>query len=137
MTTQPPGTGFPALHELAELGRRLEKARKPDPYPRPTGPPPTLEQLREHSAELEAVARRHEIRELKVFGSVARGNAAPDSDLDVLIGADGNVGLLQIAAFQAELEDLLGCPVHVMTDSGLRSARQSTREQIAHEAIKL
>jgi predicted nucleotidyltransferase len=93
--------------------------------------------LRSHTAELEAVIRGYGATQVKVFGSVARGEAEPDSDLDVLVDLDEEAGLLQLAALESELEDFLGCPVHVVTSSGLRYASQSTREQITREAISL
>lgn len=137
MTMGPAGTEFSALHDLAELGRQIEQSREPDPYPRPVGPAPSLGGLRSRAAEVEALVRRHGVDEVKIFGSVARGEAEPDSDLDVLVDLDRGAGLLQLAALQSELEDLLGCPVHVVTTSGLRYASESTRERIAHEAVSL
>jgi predicted nucleotidyltransferase len=41
------------------------------------------------------------------------------------------------AALQGDLEELLGCPVHVVTTGGLRHAREHTRQQIEHEAVSL
>jgi len=72
---------------------------------------------------------------VRVFGSVARGEPEPGSDLDVLVEMDQ--GVLAQAALQNDLEDLLGCPVHITTTSGLRHARESTREEIEREAVRL
>jgi hypothetical protein len=74
---------------------------------------------------------------MKVFGSVARGEAGPKSDLDVLIELDNHAGLLEQAALERELEELMNCRVHVVTASGLRFARPETRQQIEREAIAL
>jgi predicted nucleotidyltransferase len=82
------------------------------------------------------VAARHGAAVLRVFGSVARGDAGPGSDLDVLVDMDDRRGLLEQAALQNELEDLLGCPVHVTTTRGLRQARAETREWIEQEAAR-
>jgi uncharacterized protein len=73
---------------------------------------------------------------VRVFGSVARGDTGPHSDLDVLVEMEGR-GLLAQAGLQGDLEDLLECPVHVMTTSGLTYARQDAREQIEREAVSL
>jgi len=108
---------------------------RPDPYPRPTGPAPTLDELWRRRDEIMRIADRHGASNVRIFGSVARGNAGPGSDLDVLVEMDR--GLLAQAALQNDLEDLLGCPVHVTTTSGLRYAREDAREEIEREAVSL
>jgi predicted nucleotidyltransferase len=128
---------YAGLRRLGELGREIERQRGPDPYPRPTGPAPTLEELRGRGGEIECVASRHGATALQVFGSVARGDAGPGSDLDVLVNIEEGRGLLELAALQNELEDLLGCPVHVTTTGGLRQARAETRKRIEQEAVRL
>lgn len=128
---------YATLHRLGQLGRELERRRTPDPYPRPTGPPPSLEQLRRRSGEIERVAARHGASRLRVFGSVARGEAGPGSDVDILVDMGQRRGLLARAALQGDLEQLLGCPVHVVTASGLTHARKPARERIEREAVSL
>jgi len=125
------------LRELADRGREIERRRPPDPYPRPTGPAPSLEQLRERRDEISRVAARHGARTLRIFGSVARGDEGPGSDVDVLVEMEDRRGLFDTAALQGDLEDLLGCPVHVMTVTGLIHASEQTRERIEREAISL
>jgi predicted nucleotidyltransferase len=83
------------------------------------------------------LAARHGARGVRVFGSVARGEAGPGSDLDVLVEIEQRRGLLEQAGLQGDLEELLHCPVHVATTRGLRYARESTREQIEWEARRL
>jgi uncharacterized protein len=68
---------------------------------------------------------------------VARGEARPDSDLDLLVDFGEPASTFEQAALQGALEDLLGCPVHVMTTQDLRVAHQDTREQIEREGIRL
>ena len=70
-----------------------------------------------------------------MFGSVARGEAGPDSDLDVLVEMEQQRGPFEQAGLQGDLEELLHCPVHIATTRGLRHARESTREQIEREAM--
>lgn len=72
-----------------------------------------------------------------IFGSVARGEARPDSHRDLLVDFAEPASTFDHAALQGALEDLLGCPVHVMTTQDLRVARPHTREQIEREAIRL
>jgi predicted nucleotidyltransferase len=79
----------------------------------------------------------HGARTVRIFGSIARGDAGAGSDLDVLVEMSDRPSLLEQAALQAELEELLGCPVHVVTNGGLIHAREHTRERIEHEAISL
>jgi predicted nucleotidyltransferase len=74
---------------------------------------------------------------VRVFGSVVRGDAGPDSDLDILIDMGDRRGLFAQAALQNALEDLLGCRVHVTTTQGLNYAREDTRERIEREAVAL
>src|SRR6185437_8239054 len=50
---------YAALHVLGDRGREIERRRPPDPYPRPTGPAPSLEQLRQLRDEITRVATRH------------------------------------------------------------------------------
>lgn len=131
------GNSYATLHRLGELGREIDRRREPDPYPRPSGPAPSLRELRRRRDEIERLAARHGAHGVRVFGSVARGEAGPDSDLDVLVEIEQQRGLLEQAGFQGDLEELLRCPVHVATTRGLRHARESTREQIEREARRL
>ena len=127
---------YEALHELGELGRKIERRRGPDPYPRPDGPAPSLEELRRRRDEIMLVARRGGGATVRVFGSVVRGEAGPGSDLDLLVDMRSG-GLLAQAELQREFEDLLGCPVHLVTTGGLRYAREHVRERIEREAVSL
>ena len=133
----PSEASYTTLHRLGELGRELERRRVPDPYPRPTGSPPSLEQLRRRSGEIERVAARHGAAGVRVFGSVARGEAGPDSDVDILVDMGDRRSLLAQAALQSDLEQLLGCPVHVVTTGGVSHARKRAREGIEREAVSL
>ena len=109
----------------------------PDPYSRPTGPAPSLEELRRRRDETVQIAVRHGASTVRVFGSVARGDAGPNSDLDILVDMGHSRSLFEQAAVQGDLEELLGCPVHVVSTGGLSYARDHTREQIAREAVSL
>ena len=72
-----------------------------------------------------------------MFGSVARGDAGPASDLDLLVEMGVGAPAFEPAGLQGDLEDLLGCPVHLTTTSGLRYARKHVRERVEHEAVAL
>jgi uncharacterized protein len=128
---------YEALRRLGDLGLEIERRRARDPYPRADGPAPTLEELRRRRDEIMRVAASHGASVVRVFGSVARGDAAAGSDLDMLVEMGEPRGLLGQAALQGDLEDLSGCPVHVVTTTGLKYAHRETREQIEREAVSL
>ncbi len=73
-------------------------------------------------AELAAVCRRYHVRELAAFGSVARGEAGADSDIDVLVEFEpgARIGFLQLAGLAVELEPLLGRRVGLAVKTGLK-----------------
>jgi predicted nucleotidyltransferase len=81
----------------------------------------TLTALRTYEPELRAAGVQH----AAIFGSVARGDDRPDSDLDVLVDVTrGNgFGILHLVGIKLQLEDLLGCPVDVVTRGALTSPR--------------
>lgn len=77
------------------------------------------ELLGDKRAEALNLARRHGARRVRVFGSAARGSAAPDSDLDLLVDLAPDRGLLDLVAIKQDLEDLLGRHVDVVTEASL------------------
>lgn len=60
-------------------------------------------------ADVTAICRRYHVRELSVFGSAARGDMRPDSDVDLLVEfeADARIGLLELSALQRDFSALL------------------------------
>ncbi|MDE9364226.1 nucleotidyltransferase family protein [Luteipulveratus sp. YIM 133132] len=71
--------------------------------------------LRRHRAEAERVAARHRAVEMRVFGSVARGEDRPGSDLDLLVSFGPEASLFDQVELAQELEDLLGVRVDVVS----------------------
>jgi len=95
----------------------------------------TLDVLRtERRAEILGIAERHGARNLRVFGSVVRGEATPASDLDLLIDWEPGRSLLDHAALVLDLQDLLGARVEVGTE---RSLHWYVRDRILREAVPL
>jgi len=90
--------------------------------------------LREKRTEILRVAASHGARKVRIFGSVARGEAGPESDLDFLIDLEPGRSLLDHAALLLELEAILGCKVDVVTERGLRTR---IRERVLREAVAL
>ncbi|MEX0655310.1 MAG: nucleotidyltransferase family protein [Phycisphaeraceae bacterium] len=80
------------------------------------------------------LAEQHGARHVRLFGSVVRGQASPDSDLDVLVQFDDDRSLLDHVALKQELEDLLGCRVDVVEDEALY---RSLKDRILAEAVEL
>lgn len=68
---------------------------------------------------LAAVCRRHDVRILKVFGSAARGEDRPDSDVDFLVEFDGRKSLFDLVGLQLDLEEFLGREVDVLTEPSI------------------
>ena len=84
--------------------------------------------------EIMAIVARHHALSVAVFGSVARGTARRDSDLDLLVQFEPGTRPFEILALGAELEDALGVRVDVATAESLRG---EVREQVRAEAVSL
>ena len=72
--------------------------------------------------------------QLSVFGSTARDEAQPDSDVDILVSFDGPATSQKYFGVQFHLEDALGCPVDLVTEKALR---QELRPFIEQEAVSV
>ncbi len=75
---------------------------------------PVGRQVRRRRRELVAAAAAHGVRNLRVFGSVARGEDRPDSDLDLLADVPPGMGLLGLGRVEAELEGIIGAQVDLV-----------------------
>ena len=84
-------------------------------------------------AKLADLCRRYHVRELSVFGSAARGEMRPDSDVDLLVEfqPDARVDLVDHAGLMLELEKLLGCRVDLVSK---RALKPLIRDSILEEA---
>ena len=80
------------------------------------------------------VARRHGVTRVRVFGSMARGDAGPQSDVDLLIDVGANPSPWFPGGLVAELEELLGRRVQVVTERGLD---ELLRKRVLEEAVLL
>ena len=84
--------------------------------------------LRQNQAEINAYG----VKSLALFGSVARDEARPDSDVDLLVEFDRPVGLFGLVALQLRLEELLGCPVDIGT---MDSLKPLVRSRVMEECV--
>lgn len=93
---------------------------------------PTLEQLRARREEILRVAARRGATNLRIFGSIARGEATEDSDVDFLVEMEPGRSLLDLAGLQLDLEDLLQRRVDVS-----HPGPGPFRDRISSEAVRL
>ena len=92
------------------------------------------ELLESRRTEILALARRYGAYNVRVFGSVARGEGRLDSDLDFLVEMEPGRSLFDLGGLLYDLRELLGVEVDVVTENGLR---KRIREQVLEEAIPL
>ena len=85
---------------------------------------------RKHN-EIMAISRQFAVKNLRVFGSVAKGLDTEDSDLDILVDTMPQTTLFDLCGLQVELEALLGIKVDVLT---ARSLPEKFRQQVLIEA---
>ncbi len=80
----------------------------------------TIEMLRRRREEILAIAARYGVRTIRVFGSIARGDASPGSDVDFVVEFEPGRSLLDHGGLIMDLQDALGCKVDVVSARGLR-----------------
>lgn len=90
--------------------------------------------LNEKRTAILETAGRHSTRNVRIFGSVARGDDDEKSDLDFLVEFEPGRSLLDHAALLLDLEELLRCKVDVMSEKGIKSR---IRERVLREARPL
>ena len=79
-----------------------------------------IEQLiKEKREEIREIAAKHGARNVRIFGSVARGDAGESSDIDLLVDMEHGRSLLDRSELIADLQDLLGRKVDVVTEQGI------------------
>lgn len=93
-----------------------------------------LQTIRHNKRAILDIARTHGILNVRVFGSVARGEDTPLSDIDFLVDLEIGRSLLDIGGALIQLEQLLGCKVDIVTERGLH---WYLREKILKEAQSL
>jgi predicted nucleotidyltransferase len=90
--------------------------------------------IRDHRDEILRLAREHGAKNLRLFGSAARGDERAGSDLDFLVEMEEGRSLVDHVALKQDLEDLLDCEVDVVTEGALHS---QIREQVLREAVSV
>ncbi|WP_400996618.1 nucleotidyltransferase domain-containing protein [Agromyces sp. GXQ0307] len=95
---------------------------------------PVLDLLHRRKPLIERLARANRIRSVQVFGSVARGDETPESDVDLLVDPDPDASLFDLAQFELDLESLLDRPVVVVSRRALDPKRDRA---VLAEAVDL
>jgi uncharacterized protein len=93
-----------------------------------------IQEIRNRRDEILRVAARHGAHHLRVFGSVARGEADERSDVDFLVELEKGRSLLDLGGLLMDLQDLLGRRVDVVTERGLKAR---IRDRVLGEAVPL
>lgn len=137
------GAALPTLPTLERLltacERRLEIQTRPAKHPGPgisvrgqLGP--QADRLRRQRRRLLDAAERHGVGHLRAFGSLARGEATDESDVDLLVDLKPGHTLLDLAAFRREAGEILDLPVDVATADMLKDR---IRDEVLSEALPL
>ena len=90
--------------------------------------------LNEKRGDIFRIAAKHGAHNVRIFGSVARGEAGPDSDIDFLIDVGPATSSWFPAGLILDLEEILGCRVEVVTE---RALNPHIRDYVLHEAVAL
>lgn len=95
---------------------------------------PSIEQLKTQRQEILQLATQHGAKNIRIFGSIVRGDADDDSDVDFLVELEHGRSLLDLGGFLMDLQGLLHCDVDVVTVNGLRPR---IRQRVLQEAVPL
>lgn len=139
------GRKIPSIPTLERIlracGRQLSLSAVPLEQATPRRPSsvraqlgPRARELRRHRRELIEAARAHGARNLRVFGSVARGEDTPDSDIDLLVDLAPGRTLLDLAGLREDASEILKAPVDVAIEAILKPR---AREHALREAVPL
>jgi hypothetical protein len=90
--------------------------------------------LKKKRADILEIAARRGARNVRIFGSAARGDAGPESDVDILVDMEPGRSLFDLGGMLMDLHGLLGCDVDVVTERGLR---ERIRDRVLKEAVPL
>lgn len=95
---------------------------------------PLGRRLRQHRRSILACAALHGANNVRLFGSTARGENRPDSDVDLVVDLDEGTGLFSLEALRRQLSEILGVPVDIAPSDSLRPR---VRVEVEREAIPI
>ncbi|MEN8264397.1 MAG: nucleotidyltransferase family protein [Nitrospirota bacterium] len=90
--------------------------------------------IKNRREEVINIARKYGAKNVRVFGSMARGEESADSDLDIIVEMEHGSSLLDIIAIKQDIEELLGRKVDVVTEA---SISPYIRDAVLKEAVNL
>jgi predicted nucleotidyltransferase len=123
------------LRLIAATGHALEASLVAAEPASPTAlSGPLGKRLRRHRRTIRTLVAAHGARDVRVFGSVARGTERADSDIDLLVDVPPDTGLFALGRLRRDLEDLLGARVDVVPAEGLKP---EARARITPDAVLL
>lgn len=122
------GSGRHREADWSELGNDIRSMRRSE------SKDVKLEELRGRRAEILRIATLHGATNVRVFGSVARGEADERSDVDFLVDMRSGRSLLDLGGLLEDLRVLLSYPVDVVTERGLKSR---IRDRVLRESLPL
>lgn len=115
------GSKSPSVRTLDRIIRSAGQTLAVQLVPAPAAQGRELTRIRQRAEDIRNVARRHHIRNIRVFGSVARGEETTASDLDLLVDFDAvRYGVLPLAAFAKDVAAIVGRSVDATTVELLR-----------------
>src|SRR5688572_17075665 len=100
----------------------------------PGVPAMTLERLKSQRQQILELAARHGAKDIRVFGSTAKGVENSQSDIDLLVDLEPGRSLLDLGKLLIDLQELLGCRVDLITVAGLH---WYIRDRVLQEAVPL
>lgn len=137
------GAALPTLPTLERLlaacGKRLEIQTPPARHRGPASSVrsqlgPQADKLRRQRRRLLNAAEKHGVGHIRAFGSIARGEATAESDVDLLVDLKPGHTLLDLAAFRREAGEILDLPVDVATADMLKDR---IRDEVLRQALPL
>lgn len=93
-----------------------------------------IEEIKKQKKDILALAAKYGASDVRVFGSVARGQDDANSDVDFLVELEQGRSLFDLGGLLYDLQNLLGCRVDVITPAGLK---MRIRERVLKEAVAL
>lgn len=93
-----------------------------------------LQVIRQKKKDILAIARAHGLLNVRVFGSVARGEDTPKSDIDFLVDLEKGRSMFDLGGALVQLQEILGCKVDIVTERGLH---WYLRDKVLKEALPL
>jgi len=94
----------------------------------------TLETLRQRREEILEIAARRKAKNVRVFGSIARGDAGPSSDIDFVVEFHPGTSLMDLGGLIMDLREALDCKVDVISERGMRDR---LRRNVEADAVAL